>query len=117
MVFPLLLPGVWLRYLLAKYQDKSFYLVFDFDIDKTRPSLISAVQNFAKEKCSSWTSDGKKPEVGMLSMAWGTAMIDLSVMRKGLKLSLADKYTSNLGKAKGGSFQFEKRNETYRKWL
>ncbi|CAK9018292.1 3-beta-glucan synthase) (Protein CHORUS) (Protein GLUCAN SYNTHASE-LIKE 8) [Durusdinium trenchii] len=38
------------RYLLAKYQDRSFYLVFDFDIDKTRSSITSAVQNFVKEK-------------------------------------------------------------------
>ena len=40
-----------LRYLLSKYQDQSFYLVFDFNIEKTRPSLVAAVQSFVRERC------------------------------------------------------------------
>jgi len=38
------------RYLLSKYQDQSFYLVFDFNIEKTRPSLVAAVQSFVRER-------------------------------------------------------------------
>lgn len=40
------------RYLLSKYQDRSFYLVFDFDLEKIRPNLVAAVQSFVRQKYS-----------------------------------------------------------------
>ncbi|CAJ1449015.1 unnamed protein product [Effrenium voratum] len=38
------------RYLLAKYRDRCFYLVFDFDQEKSKPALVTAVNSFVKEK-------------------------------------------------------------------
>ncbi|CAE7037246.1 CALS12 [Symbiodinium sp. CCMP2592] len=38
------------RYLLAKYRHLCFFLVFDFDADKSRPDIVTAVNNFVREK-------------------------------------------------------------------